>query len=126
MNRRLMPCLLLAGLSSLAQPEAAEAGGGKTDSYMALDYDRRLAGYCGLLTSLAQQGFLLQEAALRRDLELTEAQLRQARIEAILAMDRDWTNYNKAGKAQWCAAEGRAAVLRLEGYLPRRGADSER
>ncbi|MEX0924257.1 MAG: hypothetical protein WD489_04475 [Rhodovibrionaceae bacterium] len=130
MKRRLLRCLLIASLSGIVPAGAAGAGGGAGDgmagSYMALDYDRRLAGYCGLLTALAQQGFVQQEAELRRSLQLTEEQVRLARIEAILAMDRDWTNYNKAGKAQWCAGAGRAAALRLEGYLPRGGAGSER
>lgn len=121
-----MARFLLAGLGAAIFVSQGAAAEWTASSYTALDYDRRLAAYCGLLSVQAQQGFQEKSAELRRSRGLSEEQIRQARIHAILAMDQGWTNYNKAGKAQWCAGAGRAAALRLEGYLPPRETDSER
>ena len=126
MRRRMLWCCLLLGFAGTPWQLGALAGDDGTATYSALDFDRRLADYCGLLSDQARRGFLWESAALSSRLGLSEQQLQQARIDAILALDRGWTNYNKAGKAQWCAGAGRAAAARLEGLSPQRDAESER
>lgn len=107
-------------------PGGTEAAEWKGSSFVALDYDRRLAGYCGLLTEAAQRGFAIRSGVLRSSQNLAPDDLDRARVHAILAMDHGWTNYNKAGKRSWCAGAGREAAANLEGYLATGGAEGPR
>lgn len=83
------------------------------EAYQALIYDYEVAGYCGILTRQVHNAAIRKRAALEAESALTDEQLRQIRIAAFVAADREYQNRSLGGHKPWCQGEGAEGVRRI-------------
>ena len=83
------------------------------DAYHALIYDYEVASYCGILTRQVHDAATAKRAALEAESSLTDEQLRQIRIAAFVAADREYQNRSLGGHKPWCQGEGAEGVRRI-------------
>lgn len=83
------------------------------DPYYAMIYDFETASFCGLIGKDVYDAFWTKrrafEAASSRDIE----ELRQTRIRAMAAADREYDNRGLGGHKQWCKGEVTRGIGRL-------------
>src|SRR5581483_4925374 len=76
-------------------------------------YDEGLMEYCGLLSRESALGFVLRRDDLLAAAPLTEAEHRDVRIAASIAIDFEYQDHGLSGQRLWCKTAGLDAYNRF-------------
>lgn len=107
-SQKLRPLLIVLALTHTTVTLADT-----NDPYYAMIYDFETASFCGLVAKGVYDAFWTKrrafEATSPRDVE----ELRQTRIRAMAAADREFDNRGLGGHKQWCQGEVTEGIGRL-------------
>lgn len=80
-----------------------------------LFYERAVADTCALISRPVELGFRLERDRRAVALGIGPADLRDLRLQGLVAADLEWLNRGLGGNRAWCRGEGMAAVRRFTG-----------